>query len=98
MPRFMVESSHEAAPPEQKGPGVCLRELDAAVAQGSHYITHAEFGCEYGVHKAWIFVDAEDREDARGMVPAPARARAVIVEVRRYTPDQIRALHAEEQT
>ncbi len=94
MPRFMVESSHEPEPSSEPGPPVCLRALDAAVAQGSHYITNAWFGCESGIHKAWVFIDAEDNEEARRAVPAPARAMAVIVQVRQYTPDEIRNLHA----
>lgn len=93
MPRFMIESSHEPEGPSGPGSMVCLRALDAAVAQGSHYVTHAQFGCEDGIHKAWVFVDAQDKGDARGMVPAPQRAMAVIVQVRQYTPDQIRKLH-----
>ena len=68
MPRFMIESSHGPDPSPQPGVFACLRALDAAVAQGSHYLTNAQFGCEDGVHKAWIFVEAEDRADARGIV------------------------------
>ncbi len=93
MPRFMVECSHEPEPALGQGLVMCRRALDAAVEQGSHYITNAWFGCEDGIHKAWVFVDADGREDARGMVPAPARSTAVIVQVRQYTPDEIRKLH-----
>ena len=69
----MVERSHDPEPSSEPGPMICLRALDGAAAQGSHYITSAQFGCEDGIHKAWVFIDAEDREDARRMVPAPAR-------------------------
>ena len=92
MPRFMVESSHEREDPSEPE-SVCLRAFEEAVAQGSHYLTHAEFGCEDGVHKSWVFVDAEDKEDARRMVPPLARATAVIVRVRQITPDDFRKLH-----
>ncbi len=94
MPRFMVESSHEREDPSEPLPGACLRALEGAVSQGSHYLTHAEFGCEDGVHKAWVFVDAEDKEDARRMVPPIGRATAIIVRVRQITPEEIRKLHA----
>ena len=73
MPRFMVESSHEREDPSEPASVFCLRALEEAVAQGSHYLTHAEFGCEDGVHKSWIFVDAEDKEDAVGWC-LPSRA------------------------
>ena len=93
MPRFMVESSHEREDPSEPLSGACLRAFEEAVAQGSHYLTHAEFGCEDGVHKSWVFVDAEDKEEARRMVPAGGRATAIIVRVRQITPDEIRKLH-----
>ncbi len=94
MPRFMVESSHEREDPSEPLPGACLRALEGAVSQGSHYLTHAEFGCEEGVHKSWIFVDAEDKEVARRMVPPIGRATAIIVRVRQITTEEIRKLHA----
>ena len=93
MPRFMVESSHEREDPSEPLPALCLRALEEAVAQGSHYLTHAEFGCEDGVHKSWVFVDAEDKEDARRIVPPIGRATAIIVRVRQITPEEIRKLH-----
>ena len=64
------------------------------MAWHSHYLTHAQFGCDDGVHKSWVFVDAEDKEDARRMVPPLGRAMAVIVRVRQITPDEIRKLQA----
>ena len=94
MPRFMVEISHEREDPSEPVSVLCLRAVEEAVAQGSHYLTHAEFGCEDGVHKSWVFVDAEDKEDARRMVPPLGRATAVIVRVRPITPDDFRKLHA----
>ena len=71
----------------------CVRAIDAAAAQGSHYLTRVQFGCEDGVHKSWIFIDAEDEEDARLMVPPVGRETAVIVRVRQYTPDELRSAH-----
>ena len=93
MPRFMVESSHEREDPSEPVSAHCLRALEEAVAHGSHYLTHAQFGCEDGAHKSWVFVDAEDKEDARRMAPPLGRAMAVIVRVRQITPDEIRKLH-----
>ena len=94
MPRFMIESSHESEAPSEPLSMACVRAVDAAAAQGSHYLTRVQFGCEDGVHKSWIFIDAEDKEDARRMVPPVARETAVIVRVRQYTPDELRSAHA----
>ena len=93
MPRFMIESSHASETPSEPMSMACVRAIDAAAAQGSHYLTRVQFGCEDGVHKSWIFIDAEDEEGARRMVPPVGRETAVIVRVRQYTPDQLRSVH-----
>ena len=87
MPTFMIETTHDASPK------ACVLSLDAAVKQGSHYLTNASWGCDDDVHKAWIFVEAEDKADALRMVPAGSRHEAIAVYVRKFTPDQIRDLH-----
>ena len=96
MPRFMIESSHASETPSEPMSMACVRAIDAAAAQGSHYLTRVQFGCEDGVHKSWIFIDAEDEEDARRMVPPVGRATAIIVRVRQITPEEIRKLQTPE--
>ena len=87
MPRFMLETIHDP------DPKACALSLDAAQKQGSHYLTNAYWGCEDDVHKAWVFVEAEDRADALRMVPVGSRHEATAINVRQYTPDEIRAMH-----
>lgn len=87
MPRFLIETTHDA------DPKACALSLQAAQERGSHYLTNAFWGCEDDVHKAWVFVDAEDRADALRMVPVGSRLEATAVYVRQYTPDQIRDMH-----
>ncbi len=88
MPRFLLETSHEPVP------DACLRVLDAFIDHGSHYLTHADWGCDDGVHKAWVLVEADSKQEARTMLPPAARTDALVVEVRKFTADQIRELHA----
>jgi hypothetical protein len=48
------------------------------LATGSHFLTHADWGCEDGVHSAWMIVDADSKEDARSIVPPQYRKDAKI--------------------
>ena len=41
-----------------------------------------------------MIIEAEDKADARRMMPPSTRADALIVHVRKYTYDEIRELHA----
>ena len=88
MPMYFVETTHE--PSEQ----ACMRSLDAAVAQGSHFLSNVLWGCDDGVHKTWIFLEAASRDEARRMIPPMDRLLSTIVEVRKFTPAEVRAKHA----
>ena len=59
------------------------------LATGSHFLTHADWGCMDGVHSAWITVDADSKEQARSIVPPPFRAQAKIIGLNTFTMDQI---------
>ena len=52
---------------------------------GSHFLTHAEWGCLDGEHKAWIIVEDESKEDARFIVPPFYRSSAKIVQLTTFT-------------
>jgi hypothetical protein len=89
MPMFLVETSHDASP------NACSRSLDAAVAQGSHFLTNIQWGCDDDVHKAWIFIEAETKSEVLTMIPPMDRADSVIVAVRRFTAEEAREMHAQ---
>jgi hypothetical protein len=42
-----------------------------------------------GVHKAWIIMEMENREQAREILPPAYRARATITQLNAFTMDQI---------
>ena len=73
MARFLLEVPHES------GVVACARANKILLETGSHFLTHADFGCEDGVHKAWIVVDANSKEEARNMLPPVYRRPATIV-------------------
>ncbi len=86
MARYIIEASHDHTP------AACLRLLDAFAKAGAHYLTHTDWGCLAGVHKAWIMVEAENDGDARLMVPPVIRDSALLVRLNKFTPEQIREL------
>ncbi len=88
MAKYLIEVDHE---PEA---GECDRAARVLLASGSHYLTHADWGCMDDVHTAWLVVDVESREQARAIVPPAHRARARIVALKRFGLDEIDAFLA----
>lgn len=84
MPRYIIEATHDS------NPAACLRMLDAFLQAGAHYLTNAEWGCKAGEHKAWIIVEASNDAEARLMVPPVIRNTAKVVQLNRFTPEEVR--------
>jgi hypothetical protein len=90
MPRFLIEVPHE------KTTLACNQAIDAFLRTGSHFLTHADWGCKDGEHAAWLIVDVETKDEARAIVPADFRPNARIVRLNYFTPadmDRARAAH-----
>ena len=83
MDRYLIEVDH---PGER---GACLRAIRLILETGSHFVTHAEWGCLDDVHKGWIIVEAESHEDARLVLPPVDRAGARVVRLCRFDLRQI---------
>lgn len=83
MPRFLIEVPHEAETI------ACARAVKILLETGSHYLTNADFGCRDGDHRAWIVVDAENKEQARGAIPPLYRSRAQIVGLNKFSLEEI---------
>jgi hypothetical protein len=91
MARFLIEVPHEAER------SACARAVRVFLETGSHFLTHADWGCMDGVHKAWIVVDVEDKDDAREIVPPAFRSQAEITRLNEFTMaqlDEIMSRHA----
>jgi hypothetical protein len=92
MPRFLIEVPHE---PQVVS---CYRAIRVLLESGSHFLTHADFGCDDGVHKAWIVVEADSKDAARTTLPPIYRREATIVQLCKFgleeLPDLIR-MHEE---
>ncbi len=86
MARFIIEVPHD------DDEVACLKAIQIFLQTGSHYLTHADWGCMDGVHKAWITIEAENKDDARRVLPVPFRDRAKIVGLAKFSMDQVQEL------
>ncbi len=83
MPRFLIEVPHEAEKVS------CARAIQILLSTGSHFLTHAEWGCLDGVHKGWIIVELESKQEARSILPPAYRSQAKIVKLNKFTMEEI---------
>ena len=83
MPKFFIEVPHES---EQLA---CARAVQILFNTGSHFLTHADFGCNDGVHKAWIIIDVENKETARALIPANYRLQSTVVQLNKFSMEEI---------
>jgi hypothetical protein len=83
MQRFLVELDHEAETI------ACARAVQILLQTGSHFLTNADFGCHDGVHKAWFVVEAENKDEARTVLPTGMREQARIVRLNKFSMDEI---------
>ena len=86
MPQFLIEVPHEA------DTVACARVVQQFLTSGSHFLTHAEWGCKDGQHSGWIIVDMESKEDARSIIPPPFRSQARIIGLNNFTVEQMDAI------
>lgn len=85
MPRFLIEVPHE------KDSVACARAVEILLQTGSHYLTHADFGCMDGDHRAWIIVECDDKNEARNMLPTEYRPQARVTALNKFSLEGIQA-------
>jgi hypothetical protein len=83
MPKFLIEVPHE---PEVVA---CAKVVQIFLSSGSHFVTHADWGCADGTHSAWLMVDVDTKEDARAVLPPGFRHGARIVQLNKFTMEEI---------
>jgi len=84
--RFLIEVPHEASTV------ACAKAVEILLTSGSHFLTHADWGCRDGVHKAWIIVELESKEEARSVLPPALRAQANVVKLNAFSLEEIQDL------
>jgi hypothetical protein len=90
MPRFLIEVEHEPTT------AACNRTIAAFLRTGSHFLTHADWGCKDGVHKAWFTAELGSKGEALSIVPAEYHPTTRIVLLTKFTTqdlDQIPKRH-----
>ena len=88
MAKFFIEVPHES---DQVA---CSQAVQALLATGSHWVTHAEWGCFDGVHAARMFVEVENKAEAMNIIPPAFRARSRVVALNRFSLPKIEAFLA----
>jgi hypothetical protein len=83
MPRFLVEVPHA---PDLTS---CNRAIEVFLRTGSHFLTHADWGCKDGVHKAWFIAEVETKDEARNIVPGDMRHDATVVRLTVFKPSDM---------
>lgn len=83
MARFLIEVPHEGTR------AACARAIEVFLRTGSHFLTHADWGCKDGDHKSWMVVEVDSRDEARGIVPPVYRPQAKIVQLHAFTMKDI---------
>lgn len=83
MARYLIEVSHEAETV------ACARVVKAFLASGSHLLTHADWGCMDGDHRALIIVDVANKNEAMAIVPPGLRSAARVVGLNYFSMSQI---------
>jgi hypothetical protein len=83
MPKFLIEVQHA------EDVLACTQVVSSFLDYGSHFATKADWGCKDGVHKAWITVEVENKEDARNILPPAFRSQANIIKLNKFTLEEI---------
>jgi len=86
MARFLIEVPHESEMV------ACARAVQLLLQTGSHFLTHADFGCRDDDHRAWIVVETDSKEEARGVLPPAFRGQARITELNKFSLAELKDL------
>ena len=57
--------------------------------------THVDWGCKAGIHCAWMIAELDSQEEALQLVPPQFRPDTRIVELNKFTREEIASLVAE---
>ena len=83
MGRFLIEVPHE------EETIACAKVVDIFLRTGSHFVTHTDWGCRDGEHKAWIIMEVDSKEEARRTLPPAFRSQAKIVSLNKFSMEEI---------
>ena len=91
MTKFLVEVSHSSEKIE------CLRTIQIFLSSGSHFLTHADWGCLDGEHKAWFLMEVDRKEEALRVVPPFYRKDTKITKLSKFNLTEVENLLKQHQ-
>ena len=81
--RFLIEVPHEPTTV------ACARAVETLLKTGSHFLTHADWGCKDGEHKAWLIVEVDNKDEARNILPPAYRSQAKVVQLNAFSLEEM---------
>jgi hypothetical protein len=91
MSKYLIEIPHAS---DKLG---CLRSVAILLSTGSHFLTNADFGCADGEHKAWFFIDAENKSECLQIVPPAFRKETKVTLLSKFKLEEVENLLKELQ-
>lgn len=91
MAKYLIEVPHEAEK------AACLRAIQTFLETGSHFLANADWGCMDGDHRAWLTMEAENREDVMYALPPSVRPDARIVRLEKFTMADVEEMASQHQ-
>jgi len=79
MEKYLIEVPHDG------NKASCNQAIQVFLASGSHFVTHAEWGCMDGDHKAWLIVETKDKREAMRILPSAYQQDAKIIKINKFT-------------
>jgi hypothetical protein len=86
MAKYLIEIPHSPDRLE------CLRSISILLSSGSHFITNADWGCIDGNHKAWFFMEAENKTEVLRIIPPAYRKDAIISQLSKFKLQEIQEM------
>jgi hypothetical protein len=83
MPKYLIEVKHDATK------AACDEAIKVFLDTGSHFLANADWGCMDDEHKAWFFLEIENKDMAMSIVPPTFRNRTRIIELLRFEKDDL---------
>ena len=85
MSKYLIESPNT----EEE----CLKALDQIIEKDPNMLDKYEFGCMSGDHTGYATVEASSEQEACQMVPTFLQDKAKVVELTKFTQEQVRSFH-----
>ena len=86
MSKFFIEVPHASDKIE------CLNSVKIFLSSGSHFLTHADWGCLDGEHKAMFVMEAKSKDEALLVVPPAYRRDAKILQLNSFKLQDVEEL------